>query len=339
MKPPTAHPLLNEPVRVTLDPPTPAPSTETGHVLLCPGQGAQHVGMGRLWAQAHPIARRTFDHADELLNMPLSKLCFEGPAEQLNRTDVAQAAIYVTTVAAHRALTATGQIGSAAATAGLSLGEFTALHLAGAFDFATGLKLVRLRGEAMQAASAAQAGGMVAIISVDEAKVEDLCLKVLDRVAPEHRLLVPANFNCPRQIVVSGSQQACETTLVVAQEMGVAAKALPVAGAFHSPIMAPAARRLAQALDATDWSTPTVPVLSNVTGAPHDTANIESIKGLLVEQLTRPVRWEASMRWLTDHMPSHEQLPYAELPPGNVLSGLMRRIERKTKVLSFAEPA
>ena len=296
------------------------------------------MGMGQSWAQAHEIARSTFQEADELLGMSLSKICFEGPEDELNRTDVAQPAIYVTTIAAHRALTEIGQIGSVAATAGLSLGEFTALHMAGAFDFATGLRLVQLRGQAMHAASESQAGSMVAVISVNEAQVEQLCLKVLDRLPQKHRLLVPANFNCPRQIVVSGTKQACQTTLVVAQEMGVGAKPLPVGGAFHSPIMAPAAQRLAEALDDTPWATLTVPVLSNVTGQPHDSDNPDAIKGLLVEQLTRPVRWEASMLWLTEHMLVNEQLQCAELPPGKILSGLMRRIDRKTKVITFAEP-
>ncbi|MAE66612.1 MAG: [acyl-carrier-protein] S-malonyltransferase [Phycisphaeraceae bacterium] len=305
--------------------------TTRGSVLLCPGQGAQQVGMGKAWAECSAAARRTFEQADEALGMPLSRVCFEGPEDRLNRTDVAQAAIYTTSVAAYGALREEGRITQVTATAGLSLGEFTALHLAGAFDFAAGLRLVRLRGQAMQEAAEARAGGMVAVIAPDDEAVEKLCLGALDRVRAEDHVLVPANFNCPRQVVVSGSIEACEATVEVAGEMGITAKPLVVAGAFHSTLMAPAARRLSAALDQVQWSAPSAPVMSNVTGRPHDTKNIESIKGLLVEQLTRPVQWQQCAEWLAAHVLDAQRVPL-ELEPGKVLAGLYRRIDRRIKV-------
>lgn len=311
--------------------------TAVGDILLCPGQGAQHVGMGKSWFDADPQVRATFEAADDLLGdlngMKLSRLCFEGPAEELNRTDIAQAAIYVCSVAACRLLKHRGLLRDIVATAGLSLGEFTALHLAGAFSFEEGLKLVRLRGQAMQEAAEAVPSGMVALIGAEQEQAETLCLEVLGRVRGDDQVLVPANFNCPQQVVISGSRAACECAVEAAGQMGLAAKPLAVAGAFHSPIMQPAAKRLARALERTAWREPTVPVLSNVTGQPHDSANVESIKGLLVEQLTRPVQWAKSMIWSGMHLTGR----YVELAPGKVLSGLMRRIDRRRDVVSFAE--
>ncbi len=307
--------------------------TAVGDILLCPGQGAQHVGMGKSWYDSDADARAVFEEADALLGIGLTRLCFEGPADDLNRTDIAQAAIYTCSVASYRALRRQGKLGDLAATAGLSLGEFTALHLAGAFSFADGLKLVRLRGMAMQDAAQATPSGMVALIGAEQEDAERLCLAVIDRVRGDDQVLVPANFNCPSQVVISGSKAACDCAVQVASEMGMAAKALAVAGAFHSPIMQPAAQRLAKALEQTRWHEPTVPVLSNVTGQPHDAANVESIKGLLVEQLTRPVQWAKSMLWSNMHLSGR----YIELAPNKVLSGLMRRIDRKCQVLGFPE--
>ncbi|MCC7204063.1 MAG: ACP S-malonyltransferase [Phycisphaeraceae bacterium] len=315
----------------------PASSTpvSTGDIVMCPGQGAQHVGMGRDWAARWPVAAETFNEANEILGFDLADLCFRGPEDQLNRTDYAQAAIYTTSVACYRVLRQEGLLGPLAATAGLSLGEFTALHLAGAYSFADGLKLVRLRGVAMQEAAEATPSGMVALIGAEQEQAQTLCLAVLERVAGENQVLVPANFNCPSQVVISGSKAACECALTVATEMNLQAKALAVAGAFHSPIMQPAAARLGKALEQVRWTEPGVQVLSNVSGQPHDITNVESIKGLLVEQLTRPVQWEKSIRWSTIHLSGR----YVELAPGKVLSGLMKRINRRTAVHNFAEPA
>jgi [acyl-carrier-protein] S-malonyltransferase len=289
--------------------------------------------MGKSWYDSSEVARKTFDAANDILGYDMKKLCFEGPDDVLNRTDHAQPAIYTASTACYRAIEAGEGIDNIIATAGLSLGEFTALHLAGAYDFETGLRLVHLRGQAMQEAAGAARSGMVALIGVDEQQAEDVCLKAMDRVEDDERILVPANFNCPGQVVISGSLKACEAAVEVAGEISVAAKALAVAGAFHSPIMSPAARKLAKALDETKWADPKMTVLSNVTGRPHVGENVESIKGLLVEQLTRPVMWASSMEWLG----ATGEYRYMELAPGKVLSGLMKRIDRKRKVDNFAE--
>lgn len=297
-------------------------------ILLCPGQGAQHVGMGKAWTESNEAAKAVFDRADEVLGIELSGLCFQGPDEQLNRTDVAQAAIYTTSVACFAAL----ELEDINATAGLSLGEFTALHLAGAFSFEDGLKLVRLRGQAMQDAADASDGGMVALLGADEKQAVELCNKTIE-ATPGDGVLVPANFNCPGQIVISGSKACCDAALPVAEEMGLRATALVVAGAFHSPLMQPAADRLAEALEQVDWNPPRGTVMSNVTGEPHE-VQPSSIKQRLVQQLTSPVRWSECMSWAVSHLEDE----FHELAPGKVLSGLMRRIDRKTRVTNHAEP-
>ena len=262
---------------------------------------------------------------------------FPRPQDTLNRTDMAQVAIYTASVACHRALVASGELGEARLTAGLSLGEFTALHLAGALDFLTGLELVRLRGRAMQDAAELSESGMVALVGADEAQAVALCEEALNDLENQgDEVLVPANFNCPGQVVVSGSLKARERAEAVADKMGLRSTQLAVAGAFHSPLMQPAADRLAEALDQADWSLPRVPVMSNVTAEPHEN-DIDSIKRRLVDQLTRPVRWSQSMRYVLDHLPGPDAR-LIELAPGKVLSGLMRRIDRKTKVQNYAEP-
>lgn len=304
-------------------------TTDSNTFLLCPGQGAQHVGMGLAWAEASPVAADTFKQADQVLGCELSKLCFDGPEDQLNRTDNAQPAIYVASVACYRAMVDVGQLGSPAATAGLSLGEFTALHLAGAMSFEDGLKLVRLRGQAMQDAAEAADSSMVALVGADEGQANQLCDK-----ARSDGVLVPANFNCPGQVVVSGSSDACERAVAVAGEMGLRATPLTVAGAFHSPLMQPAADRLKAALGDTDFQVPSIPVMSNVTGKPHE-SDVASIRARLVDQLTNPVRWTDNMQWAI----AQGSYEFVELAPGKVLAGLMRRIDRKTKVNNNAQPA
>ncbi len=297
------------------------------HVVLCPGQGAQHVGMAQSWFEQSPAAGRVFAEADTLLGFGLGEVCFNGPAERLTRTDIGQPAIYVASVACYRGLSEAGRIGQTIAAAGLSLGEFTALHLAGVFDFATGLELVRVRGKAMQEAAEAVPSGMLAVVGADEEIAETLCQR-----AKGSEVLVPANFNCPGQVVISGAASACDRALEAARDMGLRATPLPVAGAFHSPLMQPAADRLAKALAQADFAPPTIDVVSNVTAQPHR-LDAESIKTRLVDQLTSPVRWEASIRWLNNNYTD----PMIELAPGNVLSGLMRRIDRNVKVQNFAK--
>jgi [acyl-carrier-protein] S-malonyltransferase len=291
--------------------------------------------MGKAWFDAHPVAAQTFAAADKALGFSISELCFSGPAEQLNRTDMAQCAIYTASVACYQALVESGQVAAFTATAGLSLGEFTALHLAGAYDFVEGLNLVRLRGQAMQDAAEASEGSMVALTGdVSEDKIEQLC----DRARGEDSggVLVPANFNSPMQVVVSGSVDACDRAVAVAGEMGLKPTPLTVAGAFHSPLMQPAADRLAGALDQVQWNALNATVISNVTGEPHEDSP-DAIRAKLVAQLTRPVRWTQSMQWAVAHF--DEGTRYLELAPGKVLSGLMRRIDRGTKVENFDSPS
>lgn len=304
-------------------------------ILLCPGQGAQHVGMAKEWVEQHAAAKAIFDQANESLGFDLAKLCFDGPEDELNRTDKAQVAIYTASVACHSAIKALDQVGEVVLTAGLSLGEFTALHLAGAFDFLTGLQLVKLRGEAMQDAAQMSESSMVALVGADEAQALALCEEALND--PENKgeeVLVPANFNCPGQVVISGSLKACERAEAVADKMGIRSTQLAVAGAFHSPLMMPAADRLAEALDKTEWQLPTVPVMSNVTAEPHE-QDVESIKQRLVEQLTHPVRWSQSIE---NVLLRHPTTRLIELAPGKVLAGLMRRIDRKAKVENLSKP-
>ena len=308
-------------------------SNHQSTIILCPGQGAQAVGMGKAWHDASPESKAVFDEANDVLGFDLTKLCFEGPSDELNRTDNAQVAIYTASVACFRGLQAGGDLAEFTATAGLSLGEFTALHLAGAFSFADGLKLVRLRGEAMQAAAEAIPSSMVAITGeVNETNIEVLCDQVNDAL-PKKAVMVPANYNSPMQVVVSGTLDACELMVTHATAAGLRATPLTVAGAFHSPLMQPAAVKLQKALEHVAWSEPTVQVLSNVTGEPH-VQNPALIQKRLVEQLTNPVRWTQSMKYAAKHLPGR----FVELAPGKVLSGLMRRIEKSIRVENFDAP-
>jgi [acyl-carrier-protein] S-malonyltransferase len=296
---------------------------KTNFYVLCPGQGAQVVGMGKELYAASAEARAVFDQANELAGYDLSSICFNGPDTRLNETDVSQPALYVVGVASFRAAVAAGVFDSAAVTAygGLSLGEYTALHLAGAFSFEEGLRLVSLRGKWMQEAAVANPSGMVAIIGGDETAVRKLC----DAAAGD-QFLVPANFNCPGQIVVSGGKEACQRIVAQASKAGVGAKALAVAGAFHSPYMQSAADRMREALAASQIQPPRTPVYSNVTAQVH--TDVDSIKRLLVDQITHPVRWEQTMTALV----AGGEARYIELAPGRTLAGLAKRINRRLVV-------
>ncbi|MCB9837901.1 MAG: ACP S-malonyltransferase [Phycisphaeraceae bacterium] len=313
-------------------------------ILLCPGQGAQRIGMGKAWFDHAAAAAQTFGAADEILGdrlgARLSELCFHGPADVLNRTDVAQPAIYTVSVACYQALVAEAQNAGREidilATAGLSLGEYTALHLAGSIAFADGLELVTLRGKAMQEAAEAVDSSMVALIGADEEQANRVC-----ESAASDDILVPANFNAPGQIVLSGHTAACERAETEASKLGLRATRLEVAGAFHSPLMAPAAERLAEALSRTEIRPPRSIVCSNVTGAGHGQdedsgATVEEmIRRRLVEQLTRPVRWADNCLWLAGQAGGAD---WHEMAPGKTLMGLMRRIDRGVKVVQHDEP-
>ncbi|MFM9957486.1 MAG: ACP S-malonyltransferase [Phycisphaerales bacterium] len=316
----------------------------TSRVVLCPGQGAQSVGMGRAWFESSSVAAEVFARADRVVGsrlgggMTLSELCFNGPGDTLNRTDAAQPAIFTASVACFRALEANGTV-TVAAFAGLSLGEYTALHLSGAIEFEAALELVVLRGRAMQDAAEASKGSMVALIGADEAQAEAVCAEAA-RGGGEGEVLVCANFNAPGQIVLSGHASACDRAVQVAETMGLKATRLQVAGAFHSPLMAPAAERLQAALVKTPIKAGDVPVVSNVTARPHEEGpgGPDQMRARLVQQLTMPVRWAQSCAWKVSAYPS-ASFEYHELAPGKVLSGLMRRIDRGTKVVNHDEPA
>ena len=294
--------------------------------ILCPGQGAQAVGMGKDFYQSSPVARQTFDDANRILGLDLASVCFEGPEEKLNTTDTAQPAIYTTSVACFRAAVAEGKIapGAIIAYAGLSLGEYTALHLAGCCSFEAGLKLVAARGRYMQDAALASQSGMVAIMGADELAVNKLCA---DAAAGE--VLVPANFNAPGQIVVSGASAACARVLTLAEAAGYKAMALKVAGAFHSPLMQSAADKMRAEFDKFDFAPPTVTIYSNVSAQPH--GNVASIKSLLVDQIVKSVRWAEIMQTLVLNIDAR----FIELAPGRTLAGLAKRINRRLPVESF----
>ena len=295
--------------------------------ILCPGQGAQAVGMGKDLFSASPAAKAVFDRADEIIGFSLSDLCFGGPEDRLNQTDISQPAIYVTSIASFAAARAAGLIDSSmiAGYAGLSLGEYTALHLAGVFGFEEGLKLVVARGRFMQEAAVASPSGMVAILGADEAQVDQLCK---DSAGGE--VLVPANLNAPGQIVVSGSTGACQRVLQAAESAGFKAMSIKVAGAFHSPLMQPAADRMAGELERVAFQSPAVPVYSNVTAQPH--GDPSSIKRLLVDQIISPVQWERTMKSVLTIAGAR----FVELAPGRTLAGLAKRINRRLPIESFA---
>ncbi len=289
--------------------------------FLFPGQGAQQVGMGRQLAESLPEVRRLYDRAAEVLGYDLAKLCFEGPSDELDSTIRSQPALFVTGLAALESLRAESPdvVLSCEATAGLSLGEYTALVFAGVMQFEDGLALVQRRGAAMQEASDATPSGMVSILGLERVEVEALCEK-----ARGEDILEIANMLCPGNIVVSGSNAACERAAEMAQSFG-AMKAVPlaVAGAFHTEIMKPADQRLAEAIAGIPMSKPRIPVVSNVDAKPHD--DPEKIRELLVRQVLQPVRWEDSMRYLLQE--GFDQ--FYEVGPGRVLRGLLRRIDRK----------
>ena len=284
--------------------------------LVFPGQGAQYVGMAGTLAAEVPAAAALLQRADAVLGFSLSAIMANGPEADLTRTDRSQLAILVHSLMALEALGAGGVAIDAACTAGLSLGEYTALVAAGALEFEDALKLVQIRGQAMQAAAEAVPGGMVALIGPDEAGAQRLC-----DAAAQGEVLAVANLNSPGQVVISGAKSACDRAVALAKEHGIRrALPLPVAGAFHSPLMAPAAERLGQALAATRFRAPRIPVYSNVTALP--VTDPGAIPDLLTRQLTNPVRWEQSVRAL--HAAGVDTA--WEFGPGKTLSGMIARI-------------
>ncbi len=290
--------------------------------FLFPGQGAQTVGMGAQLIESLPAARELFDRAADVLGYDLAKMCAEGPAEELDSTVYSQPALFVTSLAAAESLReeAPEVLMACEATAGLSLGEYTAMVFAGVMEFEPALEVVRQRGEAMQDAADLVPSGMVSILGMEPVQVEQVCQQ-----ARGEDVLQVANYLCPGNIAVSGTNEACERAAEVAVKSG-AMRAIPlaVAGAFHTPLMQPAVERLAAALADVPMSRPKIPVISNVDARPHD--DPEEIRDLLIQQVVSPVRWEDSMRYLLDEVGIDA---FYEIGPGRVLRGLLRRINRK----------
>jgi [acyl-carrier-protein] S-malonyltransferase len=292
--------------------------------FLFPGQGAQTVGMGRQLVETLPAARELFDRAKDILGYDLAELCASGPAEKLDSTVYSQPALFVCSLAALESLKATRPevVEQAAATAGLSLGEYTALVFADVLSFEDGLRVVQTRGQAMQDAADAVPSGMVSLLGLDLEKIKQLC----HDARAETEVLEVANYLCPGNIVVSGHKAACDRVADLATKAG-AMKTIPlaVAGAFHTSIMQPAVQRLAAALEGVTMRVPRIPVISNVDAAPHN--DPDEIRRLLVQQVVSPVRWEDSMRRLL----ADGCGPFWEIGPGRVLRGLLKRIDRKAE--------
>jgi len=290
--------------------------------FLFPGQGAQTVGMGAALAASLPQAKSLFDQAADILGYDLLQLCSEGPEEKLNSTVYSQPALFVCSLAALEQLKHDSPevVESCSVAAGLSLGEYTALTFAGAIEFEAGLRVVQIRGQAMQDAADAVASGMVSVLGLDREQIETLCDE-----ARGDDVLQLANLLCPGNIVVSGSQAACDRVPALAEAAG-AMKVIPlsVAGAFHTSIMEPAVARLRAALAEIEIRPPRIPVVSNVDACTHD--NGDEIRSLLEQQVVNPVLWENSMRWLLDDFGIDRCY---EIGPGRVLRGLLKRIARK----------
>lgn len=291
--------------------------------FLFPGQGSQTVGMGRDLAEKFPVARRTFEEADDALGFSLSKLCFEGPAEQLKLTEYTQPAIYTASVAALRVLLEQGV--KPAFVAGHSLGEYSANVAAGALDFADGARTVRNRGRYMQEAVPEGQGTMAAILGAGLAVAEQACRQAAEETG---LVVAPANMNSTEQTAISGATAAVERAVVLAKEMGARkAVMLHVSAPFHCAMMQPAQDRLAELLQVLRFRDPAVPVVTNVDAALARDA--ETLRDALVRQVTGAVRWVESMQLLIAEKPAF----FVEVGPGKVLTGLLRQIDRSQQGL------
>jgi [acyl-carrier-protein] S-malonyltransferase len=296
-----------------------------------PGQGSQQPGMGRALAETYPIARETFAEADEILGFALSALCFEGPAESLTETTNAQPAILTTSVAALRALRAARpELPAPCCTAGHSLGEYSALVASGALAFADAVRLTRLRGQLMARAGGAQPGSMAAILKLQDEQVADICRQAAERSGSPVQV---ANYNSPGQVVISGGPAGVAAALELVKSAGGRAMPLAVSVAAHSVLMAPAAAEFAGHVAETPFNDPQVTVIGNVHALPLTSA--AEIRAELIAQLTSPVQWTASVACMAATGAS----TLIELGPGNVLTGLTKRINPALTTASVAEPA
>ena len=291
--------------------------------LLFAGQGAQVVGMGKDLAEKFPSAKAWFDRANAALGYDLAGICFNGPETDLTKTEHAQPGIFLVSWVAFQLLKEQVPNLKFEATAGLSLGEFTALTAAGAISFEDGLRVVRQRGKFMQEACDVTKGGMAAIIGLDEAPTREVCAEAG---------VVLANLNCPGQLVISGAAEKIAVACELAKAKGAKrALPLPVAGAYHSPLMASAQPKLAAELATAKLSAPVVPVISNVTAQAHGA----DISAKLVEQVCASVLWETSVRALL----AQGYTRFIELGPGTALSGFMKRIDKTATMLNVADAA
>lgn len=281
--------------------------------IVFAGQGAQAVGMGKDLADAFPSCAALYKKADEVLGMGLSKVCFEGPIEALTKSDNCQPAIFVTSLACAQALRESKPAFAASGVAGLSLGEWTALHWAGVLSFEDTLRVLQARGKFMQEACEARAGGMVSVMGLGDAALREVCAAVGVEMA---------NINSADQIVLSGPKEKIPDAERVAKEKGAKKTVvLNVAGAFHSSLMAPAAAKIEAFLKNVPFRAPAMPVLSNVTGQPH--GGPDEIRAAMVRQVTQSVRWVSCIEWFR----AQGVASYVECGPGKVLSGLIKRID------------
>ena len=299
-------------------------------MLLFPGQGSQKPGMGKDLAEAFPVARAVFGEVDAALGADLSRLCFEGPAEELTLTRNAQPALFAHGAAVW-ALTKEAVRPFVRAAAGHSLGEFTAYHAADSVSLPGAARLVRRRGELMYETGVARPGTMAAILGTMTTPVEQIC----ERATKEKGLVVPANFNTDDQIVISGEIAGVERAMELSKEAGAKrAIKLPVSGAFHSPLMEPAVVGLTDAIATSAFTDPVFPVYSNVTAEASTTA--VGGKDLLLRQLTSPVRWATEIRNIAARF---SDALYVEMGPGNVLGGLVGRLVKGARTLACGTPA
>ena len=293
--------------------------------LLFAGQGAQEVGMGKSFYDSSALAKQWFERANSTLGYDLSRICFEGPETELTKTEHAQPGIFLVGWIAFELLKEKIPTLEFPATAGLSLGEFTALAAAGVLSFEDGLRIVRRRGQLMQAACDTSKGGMAAVIGLDELATRQVC----DEAGVEL-----ANLNCPGQIVISGEAESIAKACELAKAKG-ARKAIPlqVAGAYHSKLMTSAREGLVAVLDKVHFHETKVPVISNVTAQPHGGPG--EIRPVLVQQVTSSVRWEDSMRYLL----AQGFTQFIELGPGRALSGFMKRIDKSARIHNVSDVA
>lgn len=291
--------------------------------IVFPGQGAQFTGMGKDLYDSNAEAKEMMEKANEILGFRITDIMFEGDAEALKQTKVTQPAVFLHSVVMAKCM---GEDFRPDMVGGHSLGEFSALVAAGAMNFEDGLKLVHARALAMQKACEAAPGGMAAVLRLDDETIEKICAEV--SAEADKGVVVPANYNCPGQLVISGNKEAVEAACEKMLEAGARrALVLPVGGAFHSPLMQPAKEELEAAIAATEFHVPTCPVYQNVDGKAH--TNPEEIKQNLIAQLTASVRWTQEVQAMVEAGANE----FVECGPGQVLSGMVAKIAKDVAVL------